>query len=106
MLQQKQGNTMDNNPKTKFYYSRWRHGGWYVSNVRYPSGACGCVSRNYPDKKWRIVCDSRRTELGVEGDFTFPNRDAAAQAEMELAAAMCAAQEAASKGAPSQAVAE
>lgn len=30
-------------------YSSWRHGGWYVHNVRYPSGACGCVSNNYPD---------------------------------------------------------
>src|SRR5580700_4881304 len=28
-------------------YSPWRHGGWYVDNVRYPSGAVGCVSRNY-----------------------------------------------------------
>jgi len=34
-------------------YAPWRHGGWYVTNVRYPSGAVGCVSRNYPEKKWR-----------------------------------------------------
>jgi hypothetical protein len=66
-------------------YSRWRHGGWYVHGVRYPSGACGCVSRNYPDKKWRIVCDDRRTDLGQPGDFTYPSRDAAAFAEYELA---------------------
>jgi hypothetical protein len=65
-------------------YSRWRHGGWYVTNIRYPSGAVGCVSNNYPDKKWRIVCDERRRELGSEGDFTFPSRDAAARAEYEL----------------------
>ena len=62
-------------------YEPWRHGGWYVTNVRYPSGACGCVSRNYPDKKWRIVCDSRPFDLAP----TFPNRDAAARAEYEIA---------------------
>jgi hypothetical protein len=28
-------------------------------NVRYPNGAVGCVSRNYPDRKWRIVSDDR-----------------------------------------------
>jgi hypothetical protein len=70
-------------------YSPWRHGGWYVHNVQYPSGAIGCVSRNYPDKKWRIVCDDRRGDLGDEGDFTFPNRDAAARAEFEIAHAQC-----------------
>lgn len=68
-------------------YSPWRHGGWYVSNLQYPSGACGCVSRNYPDHKWRIVCDPRRGDLGAPGDFTFPNRDAAAHAEYALAMA-------------------
>lgn len=62
-------------------YSRWRHGGWYVDNLIHPSGAIGCVSRNYPDGKWRIVCDDRRDELGAPGDYTFPNRDAAAHAE-------------------------
>ncbi len=65
-------------------YSRWRHGGWYVHNVTHLNGGCGCVSRNYPDKKWRIVCDPRRDELGKQGDFTFPNRDAAARAELDL----------------------
>jgi hypothetical protein len=60
-------------------YEPWRHGGWYVVNVTYPSGACGCVSRNFADKKWRIACDSR------QGDYTYPNRDAAARAERELA---------------------
>lgn len=58
-------------------YEPWRHGGWYVTNVRYPSGAVGCVSRNYPDRKWRIVCDSRPWETAA----TFPTRDAAARAE-------------------------
>lgn len=66
-------------------YSHWRHGGWYVTNVRYPSGACGCVSRNYADRKWRIVCDN--TGPGSEGDRTFPSRDAAARAERERAQA-------------------
>lgn len=66
-------------------FSRWRHGGWYVSNVQYQSGAIGCVSNNFPDKKWRIVCDDRRSELGEPDDFTFPTRDAAARAELELA---------------------
>jgi len=62
-------------------YSRWRHRGWYVDNVRHPSGAYGCVSNNDPDKQWRIVCDDRRNELRAPGDFTFPSRDAAVKAE-------------------------
>lgn len=78
---------MSKNQEFHPVYTRWRHGGWYVHGVRYPNGACGCVSRNYPDKKWRIVCDDRRNEIGEEGDFTFANRDAAARAEYELAAA-------------------
>jgi hypothetical protein len=68
------------NTPTKFEYSPWRHGGWYVHNVRYPSGAIGCVSRNYPDKKWRVVCDPR----GFEKQPTFKTRDEAARAEWEL----------------------
>lgn len=64
-------------------YSRWRHGGWYVDNVRYPSGAVGCVSRNYPDRKWRIVCDRRPFDEAP----TFASRDAAARAERDLARA-------------------
>lgn len=79
---------MSKNQQQKLQYSRWRHGGWYVHDVRYPSGACGCVSNNYPDKKWRIACDDRRKELGGEGDFTFATRDAAARAELELVEAM------------------
>ncbi|MDK9702409.1 MAG: hypothetical protein OEL20_04665 [Sulfuritalea sp.] len=63
-------------------YSPWRHGGWYVNNVKYPNGACGCVSSNYPDKKWRIACDGR------PNDYTFPTRDAAAKAELELVKAI------------------
>ena len=60
-------------------YEHWRHGGWYVTNTRHASGAVGCVSRNYPDHKWRIVCDDR------PDDHTYPNRDAAARAEEERA---------------------
>ncbi|WP_175047945.1 DUF5983 family protein [Duganella vulcania] len=73
-------------------FTSWRHGGWYVSNVRHLGGGCGCVSRNYPDRKWRIVCDPRRKDLGQEGDFTFPSRDAAAFAEREMANATIAAE--------------
>lgn len=61
-------------------YESWRHGGWYVTNLRYPSGACGCVSRNYADKKWRIACDPRP----FEEQPTFKNRDAAAYGERDL----------------------
>lgn len=71
-------------PET-FNYSPWRHGGWYVLDVRYPGGGCGCVSRNYVDKKWRIACDNRRVNLGEPGDFTFGSRDEAALAEHALA---------------------
>lgn len=62
-------------------YEKWRHGGWYVTNVRYPSGAVGCVSRNYPDRKWRIVCDPR---LNAHDVHLYPSRDAAARAERDL----------------------
>jgi hypothetical protein len=69
------------NRAPKFEYSRWRHGGWYT-NVYYPNGACGCVNRNYDDRKWRIVCDPRP----FEEQPTFKNRDAAAQGELDLIA--------------------
>jgi len=65
-------------------YSKWRHGGWYVLNVRYPTGAVGCVSRNYPDHKWRIVC---ATCVGADPTRTYPSRDAAARAERAIALA-------------------
>ena len=61
-------------------YSHWRHGGWYVTNLHYPSGACGCVSRNYPDGLWRIACDPRP----FEEQPTFRTRDEAARAELRL----------------------
>jgi hypothetical protein len=72
-------------PSRGFGFSPWRHGGWYVGGVRYPSGACGCVSSNYPDRKWRIVCDRRRGDLNAPGDVTFRTRDEAALAERLLA---------------------
>lgn len=62
-------------------YLPWRHGGWYVANIDYPSGAAGCVSRNYPDKKWRIVCDKRWFAYEMH---TYKTRDEAARAEREL----------------------
>lgn len=58
-------------------YETWRHGGWYVTNVRYLSGASGCVSRNFPDRKWRIVCYG----ANFEDQPTFKTRDEAAAAE-------------------------
>lgn len=61
-------------------FSQWRHGGWYVDNLRYPSGAVGCVSRNYDDHKWRIVCDPRP----FAEQPTFKSRVAAAFGEREL----------------------
>lgn len=67
---------------SEFTYERWRHGGWYVTNIQYPSGAIGCVSRNYPDHKWRIACDPRP----FDQQPTFSDRDAAARGERELIA--------------------
>ena len=74
----------------QFTYTKWRHGGWYVQEVRYPNGAVGCVSRNFPDKKWRIVC---HPESGSPQEPTFTSRDAAALAEFVLAADQVAEQE-------------
>lgn len=65
----------------QFSYSRWRHGGWYVHGILYPSGAVGCVSRNYADQRWRIVCDPRPFEARP----TFRSRGDAALAEWHLA---------------------
>jgi hypothetical protein len=76
--------------RTTFTYSPWRHGGWYVHDVRYPNGACGCVSRNYEDRKWRIVCDPRPFDERP----TFKTRDEAARAEWDLANGECPANDA------------
>ena len=66
---------------SKFSFSKWRHGGYIVHGVQYITGAVGCVSNNYADKKWRIVCDPRP----FEQQPTFKSREAAATAEYELA---------------------
>lgn len=65
-------------------YSKWRHGGFYVHGITSLSGGCGCVSNNYQDGKWRIVCDPRRNDIGQPGDFTFKTRNEAAHAERAL----------------------
>lgn len=70
----------DEEPPTTFAYERWRHGGWTVLNIWYPSGAVGCVSNNYHDRKWRIACDPRP----FEEQPTFRTRDEAALAEWLL----------------------
>lgn len=61
-------------------YSRWRHGGWYIDNLRYPSGAVGCVTNNFADRRWRIACDPRP----FEDQPHFRTRDEAARAELRL----------------------
>jgi hypothetical protein len=55
-------------------YHRWRGGGYYVTNIRYPSGAVGCVHNNHHsgDKQWYVV---------ASGQGPYPTRDKAAQAE-------------------------
>jgi hypothetical protein len=64
-------------PPAEFTYDRWRHGGWYVQEITWPNGGCGCVSRNFGDRKWRIVCDPRPFEVQP----TFRTRDDAARGE-------------------------
>lgn len=63
-----------------FGFSPWRHGGWYT-NVRHPSGACGCVAK-LQNGRWAIACDPRPPEDRP----TFRTRDEAAQAEADLIA--------------------
>lgn len=31
-------------------FSRWRHGGWYVDNIVFPSGAVGCIASPTADR--------------------------------------------------------
>ena len=69
-------------------FERWRHGGWYVTDIRYPSGAYGCVSNNYADRKWRIACLDRQ-------DLVFSTRHDAATAEMLFVETLHAAKRAA-----------
>jgi hypothetical protein len=68
------------------HFEVWRHGGWYVANLVYPSGASGCVSANYSDKKWRIL--TANTGPGMIGDVTYGSRKEAAYAELALALAL------------------
>ena len=75
---------MGGHPPTQFTYDRWRHGGWYVHETMWPNGGCGCVSRNHPDRKWRIACDPRP----FEQQPTFATRDAAARGEWLFVQAM------------------
>ena len=70
--------------KSQFTFTPWRHGGWYVTNIIYPNGAIGCVSSNYADKKWRIVCDPRPFDERP----TFKSRESAAMAEKKLVEAI------------------
>lgn len=65
-------------------YSEWRHGGFYVNNVQDTNGGIGCVSNNYVDGQWRIVCDPRRDGLNEPGDITFDSREAAAKGQRDL----------------------
>lgn len=51
------------------------------SDGTYSERGAACVSRNYPDRKWRIVCDPRP----FEQQPTFKSRDEAAAAEWVLA---------------------
>lgn len=65
-------------------FSKWRHGGWYVHGITHLNGGCGCVSNNYVDGMWRIVCDPRRVDVNEPGDYTFKTRQEAAHAERAL----------------------
>lgn len=58
-------------------FTPWRHGGWYVVNLRYPSGAVGCVAKR-DDGKWMVACDERSEPP------TFANRELAAREERRL----------------------
>jgi len=73
-------NTQEQTDNWNPTFSKWRHGGWYITNLRYPNGGMGCVSNNYDDKKWRIVCDPRK----FEDQPTYKTRNAAARAERAL----------------------
>ena len=64
-------------PPASFTYERWRHGGWYVAEITWPNGGCGCVTRNFADRKWRIACDERP----FAEQPTFRTRDDAARGE-------------------------
>lgn len=62
-------------------YSNWRHGGSYVDNIVYPSGAVGCIasSRHTRSGRFEIACSP------AEHDEKYRTRDEAARAEAEIA---------------------
>lgn len=59
-------------------YSHWRHGGSYVTNIVFPSGACGCIASAAHTRSGKF--ESACFDLG-----TFPTRQAAAFAERAYA---------------------
>lgn len=74
-------------------YEYWRHGGSYVTNVVFPSGAVGCVAsaRHTLSGKFESAC----FDLG-----TFKTRDAAARAERAHAISLWVKQDEESTGLP------
>ena len=73
-------------PSWKPTYSRWRHGGSYVDNLYYPSGAVGCIAsaRHTVDGLFRIACDPRLEDQQVG----YRTREAAAYAERGMVLCM------------------
>ena len=65
---------------SEFTYGPWRHGGYYVNEIRYPNGAAGCVAGPDKNGRWWIACDER------EAPESYPTRKAAATAERNLIA--------------------
>ncbi len=58
-------------------FDPWRHGGYYVTNLRYPTGAVGCVAKVGARDQWSIACpDGWGAHVA-----RFSNRRDAAQAE-------------------------
>ena len=52
-----------------------------MTDVRYPSGAVGCVSNKYEDGRWRVVCQQ-------EPKPSFATRREAADAEQAIVEAL------------------
>lgn len=71
-------------------YEPWRHGGSYVWNLRYPSGAVGCIAsaRHTISGKFEIACDPRRGTGVDEKELQYKTRDEAAYAERDLVVQM------------------
>lgn len=65
--------------------SQWQEGGWELKGIYFPDRRRCFVSRNYPDKRWRIVADPRATSSGNEG-ATYPTRESAIRAARCLCA--------------------